>query len=192
MKSCFQALIVLVVFSLSVSKLRGQDDYRQVKPPSTGVAAKEEAKIPFKDKLFFGGNLGLQFGAITFIDISPLIGYRINKKFSVGVGITYQYLRRKDAYYNFETNVYGGRMFGRYFMLDNLFVQGELEYLNLEAFDLYYKRRVDVFNVLGGVGYFQRFAQNSGVVAMILYNFNQSFYTPYSNPVIRIGVNLGF
>jgi hypothetical protein len=119
-----------------------------------------------------------------------MFGYRFTDKISVGIGATYQYYRYKDQYYDFKTDVYGGRVFGRYFFTDYFFAHAEYEYLNLEAFD-FYRRRVDVNSVLGGVGYFQRFAENSGLTAMIMYNFTESAYTPYTNPILRIGVVFG-
>lgn len=141
------------------------------------------------DQVYFGGNFGLQFGTSTFIDVSPLMGYRFTEKFSAGVGITYQYYRYKDRFYDFQTNVYGGRIFGRYLFTDYLFGHAEYEYLNLEAFDFFPPRRVEVGSLLAGGGYLQRFGNNSAIVAMILYNFTESAYTPYQNPIIRIGVN---
>jgi hypothetical protein len=45
---------------------------------------------------------------------------------------------------------------------------------------------------LVGGGYFQRIdGSNSGIFVMLLYNLTESLYTPYSNPIVRIGVNLG-
>lgn len=145
----------------------------------------------FRDKIFTGGNIGLQFGTITFIEVSPLIGYRFTNKIWAGIGATYQYYRYNDLYYALETNVYGGRLFGRYFFTNNLFAHVEYEYLNLEAFD-FQRRRVDVTSILGGIGYIQRFGLNSGITAMLLYNFTESYYTPYTNPIFRIGINIGF
>ncbi len=152
---------------------------------------KKEPKPRFWDKVFVGGNFGLQLGTSTFIDISPLAGYRITPKFAAGVGLTYQYFHYRDRYYDLETNIFGGRVFGRYMFTDYLFAHAEYEYLNLEAFDFYPSRRVDVTSILGGGGYMQRFGENSAIVAMILYNFTESVYTPYNNPIIRIGVNIG-
>lgn len=143
------------------------------------------------DRMFTGGNLGAQFGTVTFIEVSPLLGYRITDKISAGIGATYQYYRYRDKLYNFETNVYGGRVFGRYLFTDYLFGHAEYEYLNLEAFD-FRRRRVDVGSLLAGGGYFQRIGNNSGIMAMILYNFTESVYTPYTNPIIRVGFNIGF
>ena len=150
---------------------------------------KDEPTLNFKDRIFTGGNLGLQFGPVTVIDVSPIIGYRITDKIQAGIGFTYQYYKY-DAY-KFETNVYGGKLFGRYFITDYLFAHAEYEYLNLEAFD-FKKRRVDVTSLLGGAGYFQKFGNNSGFTIMLLYNFTESVYTPYNNPVFRIGFNIGF
>ena len=32
------------------------------------------------DRMFFGGNFGLQFGNPTLIDISPLVGFRMTER----------------------------------------------------------------------------------------------------------------
>lgn len=157
----------------------------------TTMIRKNKPKARFWDKVFWGGNFGLQFGTSTFIDVSPLVGYRITEKVSAGVGATYQYFHYRDRFYDLETNVFGGRVFGRYQFTDYLFGHAEYEYLNLEAFDFYPSRRVDVTSILAGGGYMQRFGNNSAMVAMILYNFTESLYTPYNNPIIRIGVNIG-
>ncbi len=143
------------------------------------------------DKVYVGGNVGLQFGTVTFMELSPLAGYRINDKVSAGVGVTYQYYHYQDRMYDISTNVYGGRVFGRYMFTENIFGHGEYEYLNLEAFDFFPSRRVDVGSLLAGVGYIQHISRNSGIVAMLLYNFTESTYTPYTNPIIRIGLNIG-
>lgn len=152
---------------------------------------KQAPKSDFWDKLYTGGNLGVQFGTVTFIEVSPLVGYKITDRISAGVGATYQYYQYHDKYYDLKTNVYGGRIFGRYFFTDYLFAHAEYEYLNLEAFDFYPRRRVEVGSLMAGGGYVQRFGEHSGIVAMILYNFTESLYTPYQNPIIRIGVNFG-
>ncbi len=152
---------------------------------------KHPPKKDLSDKIFFGGNLGLQFGTVTFADISPLVGYRFTDKISAGVGITYQYYHYKDRYINFETNVYGGRVFGRYNFTESFFAHLEYEYLNLETFD-FPGKRIDVGSLLGGVGYMQHFGRNSGIMAMVLYNFTESAYTPYSNPIFRVGFVVGF
>src|SRR5688572_2037774 len=101
----------------------------------TAGAQEVKEKVPFKDRIFIGGSLGLQFGSATYIDVSPLVGYQISKKLQAGVGVTYIYYKVKDSNYNYEyeTSIYGGRLFSRYYILDNLFAHGEYEILNMEV-----------------------------------------------------------
>lgn len=164
-----------------------------VKAQDSTMIRKNPLKPRFWDKVYVGGNVGFQFGTVTFAEISPLIGYQFTPKITAGVGITYQYYRYKDRTFELKTNVYGARVFGRYFFTDFLFAHAEYEYLNLEAFDFYpLRRRVDVESILVGGGYLQRFGNgNSGIFVMLLYNLTESAYTPYTNPIIRIGVNVG-
>ena len=42
----------------------------------------------FKERLFFGGNVGAWFGSTTYVNISPLVGCKITKQFSLGAGVT--------------------------------------------------------------------------------------------------------
>ncbi|MFL5764005.1 MAG: outer membrane protein [Bacteroidia bacterium] len=165
---------------------------------SAGITAQDSTMIRkhppkknFLDKAFIGGNVGLQVGAVTYAEVSPLVGYKFTDKISAGVGVVYQYYHIRDKYNDFETNIYGGRLFGRYMFTDFLFGHAEYEYLNLEAFD-FQRRRVDVNSLLAGAGYIQRITPNSGIIAMVLYNFTPSVYTPYVSPVIfRIGFQAG-
>ena len=181
MKSPLQLLAaVLLVFS----------SLRTFAQDST-MLPKHPPKERFIDRIFTGGNVGFQFGTVTYAEVSPLIGYRITDKIAAGVGVTYQYYHYKDHYFDLETNVYGARVFGRYMFTPRLFGYAEEEYLNLEAFD-FQRRRVDVESFMAGGGYLQPIGENSAALIMLLYNFTPSAYTPYANPIIRIGFNIGF
>src|SRR5262245_12495917 len=82
----------------------------------------------FWDRLYFGGNFGLQFGDQTLVDLSPLVGYRLTEKLSVGVGATYIYYHFEDPYHyypSYSTHIYGGSIFTRYYFLENIFGQVE-------------------------------------------------------------------
>ncbi|MEI7670157.1 MAG: hypothetical protein WCJ33_08755 [Pseudomonadota bacterium] len=152
---------------------------------------KHPPKKDFMDKVFFGGNLGVQFGNITAVDISPLVGYKFTDQISAGVGATYLYFHYHEQYYDVTSNVYGGRVFGRYNFTENLFAHVEYEYLNLEMYD-FPGKRIDEGNLLGGGGYIQRISDRSGFVAMVLYNFSNNAYSPYSSPIIfRVGFVAG-
>jgi hypothetical protein len=177
---------LILNISIAVFLMAGSGMYAQ----DSTMLPRHPPKERIIDRMFTGGNLGAQFGTVTFIEVSPLVGYRFTDKISAGIGATYQYYHYNDKVYDLETNVYGGRIFGRYLFTDYLFGHVEYEYLNLEAFD-FQRRRVDVESVLAGGGYIQRISDHIGIVAMILFNFTETAYTPYTNPIIRVGVNFG-
>ena len=143
-----------------------------------------------KDRMFFGGNLGLQFGTVTFIDISPLAGVMITPRLSAGAGITYQYYD-DNRFQGANGSSYGGRVFGRYNVLPNIFTHVEYENINWETYSVAEQafRRVwtDAFFI--GGGYFAPFGRRGGANFTFLYNVlhdNQNSY--YAEPyVIRVG-----
>jgi len=152
-----------------------------------------EKKQSFKDRVFLGGNLGLQFGTVTLIEISPLVGYKITDDLSAGIGFTYQYY--KDTRFNpdYSTNIIGGRTFARYYIYKDFFAHSELEILN---YDAYYwpssdKDNITITNVLVGGGYNQWISQRASVGIMILWNLNEDINSLYTNPIFRIGFNVG-
>ena len=160
----------------------------------------EKHRSPLMDRLFFGGSLGLQFGSATYIDVSPMIGYKLTEKFHIGTGFTYIYYKYKDSYYNYsyETSIYGGRVFGRYYILENLFAHTEIEMLNMEvpAYDIstgYYDYvRDNITSVMVGGGYAQSLGGTAALYIMVLWNLTEEQYSPYSNPIFRIGFSAGF
>jgi len=152
-----------------------------------------------KDKIFVGGNFGGNLsGTNTFVDISPIIGYRVTDKIMVGVGATGQFFKRDS----FTNRVFGGKVFARYDIIKNLFLHTEYE-------RLVSKRSGDAGSyqfqgLLTGAGYQQRLGPGY-FSAMILYNWLDNAsnpgtsFNPYSNgifgenPIVRIGwgVSLG-
>jgi hypothetical protein len=143
---------------------------------------------PFKDKLFFGGGIGLQFGAVTQIEIAPIVGYRVSDRFQPGIGLTYSYFKDQTYSYTLEYSTYGGSVFARFFLFEGLFAQAEAEALNIKA---YYSptesERLWIGNYYVGGGYYQKLGERSGMYILVMWNLNQTELTPYSNPVIRIG-----
>ena len=101
----------------------------------------DEEEMTLRDRFYFGGNLGLGFGTITNINISPMVGFRLTSRFSVGVGANYQYWKDKRFVPAFEQNIYGGSMFSRFVIAENFLNAGNLfahaEYEQLFAKELY-------------------------------------------------------
>jgi hypothetical protein len=165
-------------------------------------------------KFFYGGNLGLMFGTYTIIDISPEVGYRVTEKFHVGTGFNYTYYKYKqDGTYNgsnptdgvsYSSSIYGVRFFTRFYVLDNIFLHVEDDYINLDLPtypELYPKydvslRRLWLNSVLVGGGYGYAFNVDGPWLSMtVLFRVNHNIYDdfyPYQNPIIRIGLGFGF
>ena len=161
------------------------------------------------DRIFFGGNFGLQFGDITLIDVSPMVGYRITDKVAAGISFNYKYYHDKKFFYNqysnsfmeMTSNIYGASIFGRYYFVENLFAHIEYEYL-IYSYDNYrpnsvgisYSKSTETVNVPGlflGGGYRQPIGGRTYFTITILYNIMESQYSPYSNPIIRVGMSVG-
>lgn len=159
---------------------------------NTYAQQNNDYKENFKDRIFLGGNLGLQLGTITLIEISPLVGYKITDDLSAGLGFTYQYY--KDTRFNpdYSTNIIGGRVFARYYIYKDFFAHTEVEVLNYDAYLSFNdKDNITITNVLVGGGYNQWISQRASVSIMILWNLNEDIYSLYSNPIFRIGFNVG-
>lgn len=174
----------LLIFLLSLLQIHFLFAQREV----------QEGEKSFKERIYFGGNFNLQFGNVTFIDVSPLAGFMINNKLSVGSGITYQYLSYRVLNYN--TNIYGGRVFARHNIGQQFFAHTEVEALNVEYPRIGLNDRQWVRDwvpgVFAGGGLFQSFGRRGGVNIMALYNFTYSrTKSPYASPwVIRAGIVL--
>ncbi|MCK4407285.1 MAG: hypothetical protein KAV44_06390 [Bacteroidales bacterium] len=159
-------------------------------------ALAQQNKEPIQNRFIFGGGLGLQFGTITLIDISPMVGYKITERFIAGLGFTYQYYKNSSGipvYPVYETNIYGGSVFARYYVFRDFFAHAEYQLLNYEP---YYvnpvdKKRVTVPAYLIGGGYRQWLGPNVSVNILILFNLNETIDSPYRNPIFRVGIGVG-
>ncbi len=152
-------------------------------------------KSNFGSRLFYGGGFGLQFGTVTLIELSPLIGYKVTPRFGIGVSPTYKYYSVKNYYsssVSLKTNVYGGSIFARYFIFENVFAHAEYETLFYNTKSPGYLTQMQQFNsLLVGGGYRQQIGGNSAMNLMVLWNLNDTTDSPYTNPVIRLGFTIG-
>ncbi len=200
-------LILCLIFLLSQLSLMLSGQESQVKK-----------KQVFWNRVSVGGNLGLQFGTVTAIDVSPEVMIRVVDQFHLGVGFSYDYLQTKDYFWDdtnqkwldFKANVYGGRFFARYYLrslfnnfLGNFFAHAEYEYLYysrpfiqdpngtiVDPYGYTYRQGKDVMEISSlfvGVGYEQPISQRAFIDLLILYNLNETYNSPYSNPIFRLG-----
>ncbi|MEM9051958.1 MAG: hypothetical protein AAGC47_07905 [Bacteroidota bacterium] len=155
--------------------------------------------LPFKERIFVGGDLGISFGSdITYIRVAPMLGYNVSPKFSVGAGPSYQYWEDRRFIPTLESTIWGASTFGRYFLLDQLFIQSEFEVLNLEeiAFtvgsDFDNRDRVTIPVLFVGGGYSQRTPSGAGFFASVMYDVIGDRNSPYPNDIVfRVGGFIG-
>jgi hypothetical protein len=172
-----------------------------------GVSAQDTIKAAPKqknhnilDRMDFGGYLGAQFGDVTAVNISPLASYRVTNAFYVGLGFTYQYFKDNRYSPGYNSNSYGGNLFLRYFIWRDLFAHVEYAPLYINYYDYfddgsggYYKVKNSTWvqDLMIGGGYRQWIGDRASVNIMVLWNVNESYYSPYRNPIIRIGFGVG-
>lgn len=158
----------------------------------TGITIAPEAAIRTIDQLHVG--------------IRPIYQYYNYKNY-------YLNLNTGD-FLNHRMSVYGGGVFLRYYLrslfdsfLGNLFAHAEYEYLYYirpyrfnpqgyiqDPYLNYYvpgKEAVEINSLFVGGGYSQPLAGRVTLDLLILFNLNDSFQSPYSNPVFRMGVGVG-
>jgi hypothetical protein len=146
-----------------------------------------------KERFFWGGNLGLRLGNPTFVDLSPLVGYMVTDRLSFGVGAIYNYYSYSYLGYKYELNLYGGRLYSRYFIFENVFLQAGWDRINRDnPYSFTPGARIWVDNLLVGAGFRYRVSDNISVMASGMWNLNQGPLSPYQNPIIQIGFVGGF
>jgi hypothetical protein len=191
-------IILVIICGLIIRYAQAGDEFK-VQEPSL-----RQAQHSFLDKVFVGGNLGLNFSSnFTLINISPNVGYMITEKWAAGIGVIYQYRNdQRSPGLEIKTNDYGFNLFTRYQVFQPIFVQVEYEYLNFEfATGLGVNNEVltdrEGYNslFLGG-GLAQPIGRNASFNITVLYNVlydNTEDPRPYGSPlVIRAGAAVGF
>lgn len=176
-------LVLVFIFSFP-AMLRAQE-----------ITRNNDVKSNLREKIFFGGGFGLQFGNATLIDISPIIGYKVFPRLGMGLGTSYKYYRIKNYYGNdnhLTVNVGGGSLFARYLILDNIFAHAEYEKLIYKTKTFTSGTDIQVYSsALVGGGYRQMIGDRVSTNFMILWNLNDTPDSPYTNPIIRVGFNVG-
>jgi len=181
-------LILIGLFFFSIIPLSAQDTTQTYKKPRNN---------DILSRIDFGGYLGAQFGNVTYIEISPLASYRVSEKFHAGLGLTYQYYQDNTYHPTYSSSAYGGSIFARYFIWRDLFAHVEYAPLYITNFIYYPPFTIDegkapwAHDLLLGGGYRQWIGDRASINLMILWNVNESIYSPYSNPIIRIGFGVG-
>ncbi|WP_187262318.1 hypothetical protein [Pontibacter beigongshangensis] len=209
---------ILCLLSASAALAQTESDTSYVKPmPPAGPPAGQQPMSPrvqeerptLMDRLYTGGGFGLQFGTVTNISVSPILGFMATEKFWFGTGFIYQYQRGRiyDRFGNrlgaITLQSYGMKFFAQQELFNleainlggKILAHGEYELLNMQYTEQdpsgqsYKTNRVETTPMVG-LGYRQSIGGRATADLYVLYNLSNSPYTPYRNPIIRFGFNI--
>ncbi len=161
----------------------------------TGNEIGENSEL--RDRIYTGGNFGFSSTSqFTYLEVAPIIGYRVTNNFTAGTGFTYRYLRYKIYSPEITTSVFGTSLFARYNIFKSYFAQMEYEFLRYDRIISATEKNKEGYNsFLVGGGYSEPLGGNAALNFTILYNLSYSLLTPgpYDSPwIIRGGVTFGF
>lgn len=161
------------------------------KPPAKKKTEQAESSGFDKTRIVPGGNFALSFGNPYWIDLSPTVGYLVTEKTLLGIGATYMASGGNYFGYKYRFQYYGGRTFIRRQIMENIFANAELDFLNVPYFTgvgIESLRRWLV-SPLVGASYVVPFGTRGGFQISLLYNLNyQQAYSPFLSPLIwRVG-----
>lgn len=184
------SIIIGILFAYG---LQAQDETATTKPK-----ANDGDRLSFKERLWFGGGIGMSFGTVTAIQLDPLLGVHLDKekKASAGLGISYNYFRDNRPAIAYEMSAYGYRAFTRYRVFEPLFLHAEFLHLNMEPYYYFLENRGRIWvpHLLVGGGYIQSAGGNSIFYLQLLFEVLQdpnSFYVG-QGPIFSGGVGFGF
>ena len=195
-------ILYLIFFLLSV-----QVSFGQYTSEESNEKTNPLSKLSFKDRLYTGGNVAFNIASdrgipIYFFETSPFVGYKVDQKFSVGLGAKYIYIGSKQA--NFTYSVYGGNIFSRYKFTESLYGHAEFEVLrayNLDPNSTSQGDRANVPMFFVGAGYNYSIGGAVNLQIMLLYDVINNINSPYQGnfmfgalgpPIIyRVGISIG-
>lgn len=187
--------LVILLLSLITLNLAAQEDEDDYAPAPEAQQKKKDKPPAWKlNRWYTGGNVGVAFGNnYTYLQLAPLIGYKLTEKYSVGAGINLSYYY--NSVYAQSLMIYGGRVFNRYIVTDNLFLHGEFLELNFPTYDITGQLKRQFYpRMFLGAGYTTSVGGGVSLYALFLYDVlwrrtNSAFSTPLD---IRAGIGIGF
>ncbi len=166
---------------------------------TTSIKPKKDPR-PLKDRLWFGGGIGLSFGTVTAIQLDPMVAYKVDQKnkLSVGLGGSYWYFRDNRFVPAYDFKAYGYRVFSRFRFIEQAYAHAEFLHMNVEAnrFAAFseIQPRIWVPHLLIGAGYVQHLGGRSSIFFQVLFDVMQDPNSIYFNqgPIVSGGIGVGF
>jgi hypothetical protein len=189
-------ILILILFPvlLSFAQTNNSDTIKSSQP--------QETQQPQVSKWYYGGTVGFNFWSDYFyLSLSPIVGYNVTPKFSVGGKVQYSYINDK-SYDPLEltSHNYGASIFTRFRPIYQIYLHAEFAYASYENYTIYVnpyraesERNWVPFLLLGG-GFVQHVGPNASVYIEVLFDVIQDENSPYDewDPIISIGGGIGF
>lgn len=194
-----------------------------------GGYKKKEKKGYDPDKLVLGGGLNANYARIQLDDynsgsyvqfgLSPKVGYRLAKFFTVGVGVGYQYYKRpeyvaqlpnKDVIAYTHYNTYYPGIWAKCFVYNPIFISADFEFdiTRIREYTLKYdmlsngqfgpaylvrkRSTVTAPCALVGAGFRQSLGGRTSATFELMYDVLQADYSPYYGTLVyRAGIFVG-
>lgn len=159
---------------------------------STAVKRTSLQGKSFKERIVLGGNFNVVSTEPFSLDLSPLVGYRLNTKFYIGLGANYRHTFSDSLKYRWHVSPTNSslRLFANYDVFKNFFAYAEVERAGIKL------KRNDVSNKKWRNNYFVGLGKKVLIhpklymTVTALYNLNSEKNNP-SYPR-RFQVRLGF
>lgn len=154
----------------------------------------KKSKNPFARRLFTGGNFGLQFGTVTLIDVSPILGYRVSDRFSAGLGGVYTYVRVNTGTQSYSSSVFGPQAYAHFLVTEQFFAEANGRLLSVDVYRQvghdYQREWVPLLYI--GAGYRSEIGSNAWLNMAFMYDIISDPRSPYSSRLLpRVGVVAG-
>lgn len=133
-------------------------------------------------KPLYGGDFTFQLGSISNISLSPKIAFPIGSKAIIGAGGDFIY----RSFFKQRAVIYGGNVFGQVFPVKFLILHSEAQMLNLPDYSLINPVRIWDLGLYVGGGLKVMLGPKSYMAYLLLYNFNYTTSSPFSNPTFRV------
>jgi hypothetical protein len=177
-----KSLLLIVVGMLCGISVYSQDSIQQ--PAS---------KKSLKDKLFYGGTVGLSFGNYSRIAVYPTVGIRVSPKFRTGLQLGYEYISDDRGDIRYTASNYGASILVQYNIIPALYIHIEPAFYNYDAYYVVGENRVWVPFIFAGAGLHQRLGRRSVIFVQVKFDLLQDSNSPYKSwdPFFDVGVAVG-
>ena len=185
-------LFVLLLTGLLISSVYAEENTLTKSTTSSSQTIQPPAA---ESKWYYGGTLGFNFwNDYFYLNVQPMVGYKVSPKFSVGGKIGYSYINYNDI--DLDTHNYGASIFSRYRLIPQIYLHGEFVYWSYETIsglNFETERSWVPFLLLGG-GYVQNIGPNTSLYVEVLVDVLQDENSPYEDwdPFVSFGVGVGF